>query len=67
MFTDVSQLKAGDSVRAAGVRVGTVTKLSLQPDHTVLVAFDADRRVVLTGGSRAPFVTSIWSVTATSN
>ncbi len=53
VFTDVSQLKVDDSVRAAGIRVGTVTKLSLQPDHTVLVAFNADRRVVMTGGSQA--------------
>jgi phospholipid/cholesterol/gamma-HCH transport system substrate-binding protein len=53
VFTDVSQLKVDDSVRAAGIRVGTVTKLSLQPDHTVLVTFNADRRVVMTGGSQA--------------
>ena len=53
VFTDVSQLKVDDSVRAAGVRVGTVTQLSLQPDHTVLVSFNADRRIVMTGGSQA--------------
>ena len=41
------------AVRAAGIRVGTVRKLSLQSDETVLVAFDADRSVALTSGSRA--------------
>jgi phospholipid/cholesterol/gamma-HCH transport system substrate-binding protein len=53
VFSDVSQLKAGDSVRAAGVRVGTVETLALQPDHTVLVTFEADRNVLLTSGSTA--------------
>ena len=53
LFSDVSRLKAGDQVRAAGIRVGTVRKLALQSDQTVLVAFDADRSVALTSGSRA--------------
>jgi phospholipid/cholesterol/gamma-HCH transport system substrate-binding protein len=53
VFSDVSQLKAGDSVRAAGVAVGTVETLALQPDHTVLVTFEADRNVLLTSGSTA--------------
>ena len=52
-FTDASQLKSGDSVRAAGIRVGTVSSVSLQPDNTVLVEFDADRDVVLTTGTKA--------------
>lgn len=52
-FANVSELKVGDSVRAAGIRVGTVKKLSLQANHTVLVNFDVDRNVVLTNGSRA--------------
>jgi len=52
IFTDSSSLEAGDSVRAAGIRVGTVTEVSLQPDSTVLVAFDADREVALTTGSK---------------
>ena len=42
VFTDVSGLKAGDSVRAAGMRVGTVKNLSMQPDDTVVATFDAD-------------------------
>jgi phospholipid/cholesterol/gamma-HCH transport system substrate-binding protein len=53
VFTDVSGLKTGDSVRAGGLRVGTVNKLSMRPDSTVEVAFDADRNVVLTTGSKA--------------
>lgn len=48
LFTDVSSLKAGDTVRVAGVRVGTVNDVELQPDNKVLVHFDADREVVLT-------------------
>jgi phospholipid/cholesterol/gamma-HCH transport system substrate-binding protein len=52
-FSDASQLKPGDSVRVAGIRVGTVNSVSLQPDNTVLVEFDADSDVALTGGSKA--------------
>jgi phospholipid/cholesterol/gamma-HCH transport system substrate-binding protein len=51
VFADASRLKAGDSVRAAGLRVGTVDDVSLQPDHTVLVSFDTDRNVALTVGT----------------
>lgn len=53
VFADASRLQAGDSVRVAGVRVGTVKGLSLQPDRAVLVKFDADRDVVLTIGTKA--------------
>jgi phospholipid/cholesterol/gamma-HCH transport system substrate-binding protein len=53
VFTDASQLKTGDSVRAAGIRVGTVNAVSLQPNNTVLVEFDADDDVALTAGSKA--------------
>ncbi|CDQ46627.1 MULTISPECIES: MCE family protein [Mycolicibacterium] len=53
VFTDASRLKAGDSVRVAGIRVGTVDGVSLQSDGTVLVEFDADRSVVLTTGTKA--------------
>lgn len=52
-FTDASRLKAGDSVRVAGVRVGTVDSVSLQPDNSVLVGFGADRDIVLTSGTKA--------------
>lgn len=51
VFKDASRLKAGDSVRVAGVRVGTVDSVSLQRDSTVLVKFDADRNIRLTTGT----------------
>lgn len=53
IFDDVSSLKSGDSVRVAGVRVGTVNKVDLQPDNTVHVGFGADRAIVLTAGTKA--------------
>jgi phospholipid/cholesterol/gamma-HCH transport system substrate-binding protein len=52
VFHDVSQLRAGDSVRQAGIPVGTVESVRMQPDRTVLVDFDADRDIVLTTGVR---------------
>ncbi|BBX69198.1 MCE family protein [Mycolicibacterium psychrotolerans] len=53
VFGDASRLKTGDSVRVAGVRVGTVNDIELQDDKNVLVKFDADRTVVLTTGTKA--------------
>jgi phospholipid/cholesterol/gamma-HCH transport system substrate-binding protein len=53
VFNDVSRLKAGDTVRVAGLRVGSVDKVVLRPDKKVVVTFDADRDVVLTAGTRA--------------
>lgn len=53
VFGDVSRLKSGDTVRVAGIRVGTVNSVSLRPDKTVLVGFDADRTIVLTTGTKA--------------
>jgi phospholipid/cholesterol/gamma-HCH transport system substrate-binding protein len=53
VFTDASSLKAGDSVRVAGVRVGTVKDVKLRSDTTALVAFDTDNDIVVTTGSRA--------------
>lgn len=53
LFSDVSRLKSGQTVRVAGVRVGTVNSVSLLPDKKVRVKFDADRGVVLTDGTRA--------------
>ncbi|AQT79869.1 mammalian cell entry protein [Mycolicibacterium litorale] len=53
VFTDASSLKSGDSVRVAGVRVGTVTDVALQPDNKVVVDFAADRDIVLTSGTKA--------------
>jgi phospholipid/cholesterol/gamma-HCH transport system substrate-binding protein len=53
VFTDVSSLKAGDSVRVAGVQVGSVNRVTLEPDNTVAVGFGADRDIVLTSGTKA--------------
>jgi phospholipid/cholesterol/gamma-HCH transport system substrate-binding protein len=52
VFKDASSLKKGDSVRVAGIRIGTVEDVALQPDNTVLVRFDADRNVVLTTATK---------------
>jgi phospholipid/cholesterol/gamma-HCH transport system substrate-binding protein len=52
VFSDSSRLKTGDTVRASGLRVGTVRDVALEPDGTVLVHFDADPSVVLTEGSK---------------
>ena len=53
VFADASRLKAGDTVRVAGIRVGTVTGVSLRQDRSVQVNFDADRKIVLTTGTKA--------------
>ncbi len=53
VFNDASRLKAGDSVRIAGIRVGTVGDVSLLADRKVLVKFDTDRNVKLTTGTQA--------------
>jgi phospholipid/cholesterol/gamma-HCH transport system substrate-binding protein len=53
VFADASRLKSGDSVRVAGIRIGTVNDVSLQPDRKVLVKFDADPNIVLTTGTKA--------------
>jgi phospholipid/cholesterol/gamma-HCH transport system substrate-binding protein len=52
-FTNVTGLENGDFVRIAGVEVGKVKKVEIQPDTTASVAFTADESVVLTEGSRA--------------
>ncbi len=52
VFTDASSLKSGDSVRVAGIRVGTVRGVALQPDNSVLVEFDADREILLTTATK---------------
>jgi phospholipid/cholesterol/gamma-HCH transport system substrate-binding protein len=53
VFADASRLEAGDAVRVAGIRVGTVQDVSLQSDRSVLVTFNADRNIVLTTGTKA--------------
>ena len=52
VFTDASDIETGDSVRVAGIRVGTVQGVSLQPNKTVVVTFDVDRSVALTTGTK---------------
>ncbi|MGA9488745.1 MAG: MCE family protein [Mycobacterium sp.] len=52
-FANVSGLEGGNFVRIAGVDVGKVKKISVQPDSTVLVEFTAAESVVLTEGSKA--------------
>ena len=52
-FTNVTGLENDDFVRIAGVEVGKVKKVAIQPDTTALVEFTADDSVVLTEGSRA--------------
>jgi phospholipid/cholesterol/gamma-HCH transport system substrate-binding protein len=53
VFADASRLKSGESVRVAGMRVGTVKSVKLQRDKTALVTFDADPNVRMTTGTRA--------------
>jgi phospholipid/cholesterol/gamma-HCH transport system substrate-binding protein len=44
-FVDATDLLPGDSVRAAGVRVGTVKSVSVVHQHFARVTFDVDRDV----------------------
>ena len=53
LFSDASGLTAGDSVRVAGARVGTVNDLSLDPNGHIVIDFDLDRKIPLTTGTRA--------------
>jgi phospholipid/cholesterol/gamma-HCH transport system substrate-binding protein len=52
-FTNASGLKSGNFVRIAGVEVGKVKSVNVEPDTTVRVEFSADDSVVLTEGTRA--------------
>lgn len=52
-FSNVSGLSEGDFVRVAGVEVGKVDRIRVQPDSTLSVRFSAKPTVMLTGGSRA--------------
>ncbi len=51
-FSNVSGLKNGNFVRIAGVEVGKIKRVSIQPDATVRVEFTADDSVVLTDGTK---------------
>ena len=53
VLADASRLEAGDTVRIAGIRVGTVGDVELQADRKVLVKFDTDRNIKLTTGTKA--------------
>ncbi|WP_099023610.1 MCE family protein [Mycolicibacterium palauense] len=52
-FTNVGGLKGGDFVRIAGVEVGQVETLAMQPNATVNVVFSVDDSVRLDDASRA--------------
>ncbi len=52
-FAEASRLKSGQDVRIAGVPVGTVNSVTLNPDNTVDVAFDVDKRYQLYTSTRA--------------
>lgn len=53
VFEDASRLKAGESVRIAGIRVGTVKSVSLRADRKVVVEFDTDKNTKLTTSTKA--------------
>lgn len=52
-FTSASRLKAGQDVRIAGVPVGKVNKLKLNPDNTVDVSFNINKRYQIYSSTRA--------------
>lgn len=52
-FTDVSRLKSGQKVRIAGVPVGAVSDVKINPDNTIDVTFGIDQRYALYSSTRA--------------
>jgi phospholipid/cholesterol/gamma-HCH transport system substrate-binding protein len=52
-FTNVSNLREGKLVRIAGVEVGKVKRISINPDATVRVEFTAEDSAILTEGTEA--------------
>jgi phospholipid/cholesterol/gamma-HCH transport system substrate-binding protein len=52
-FTDATRLKSGQKVRIAGVPVGSVKGLKLNPNNSVDVAFTVDKRYTLYSSTRA--------------
>jgi len=52
-FTDATRLKSGQKVRIAGVPVGAVKELKLNPDNSVDVTFGVDKRYTLYTSTRA--------------
>src|ERR1700735_568146 len=53
VFANVSGLKGGNFVRIAGVEVGKVKDISVQPDYTIRDKFALDDSVLHTEGSKA--------------
>ena len=53
IFTDVSGMKSGSDVRAAGVDIGRVDSLSRLPDNTIAVSFSVQNDIPLTTGTTA--------------
>lgn len=53
VFTNVSGLKGGNFVRIAGVEIGKISDLTLNPDGTVTVDFAIDKSLHLTEGTTA--------------
>ena len=52
-FSDASRLEGGNDVRIAGVPVGSVEDVKLNPDNTVDVAFTLDKKYQLYTSTRA--------------
>ena len=52
-FIDATRLKGGQKVRIAGVSVGSVKDVKLNPNNTVDVAFTVDKRYTLYSSTRA--------------
>ncbi|MCX2934549.1 MCE family protein [Mycobacterium sp. CVI_P3] len=52
VFVDASRIKTGDTVRVAGIRVGTVQNVKLRADNTVEVSFGVDPKVMVTAGTK---------------
>src|ERR1700739_3502223 len=52
-FSNVSSLRTGKLVRIAGVEVGKIQDISINPDATVRGEFTADNSVTLTEGTQA--------------
>lgn len=51
MFADASGLATGNDVRAAGVKVGRVDGITLEPDNQVMVSFTIADSVPMTGNT----------------
>ncbi|MBO0879580.1 MAG: MCE family protein [Mycobacterium sp.] len=52
-FSDATRLKSGQKVRIAGVPVGSVKGVKLNPDNSVDVTFGLDKRYTLYSSTRA--------------